>query len=226
MLSLHPMNVNLHHSWKVQLSHEFEKPYFKSLAEFVRLEYQNGICFPPGKLIFSAFDHCHFDNLKVVILGQDPYHGPGQANGLCFSVNENVQIPPSLQNIFKEIQSDLGLPKPGNGDLTRWADQGVLLLNATLSVRAHQAGSHQKKGWEVFTDAVIRIVSDHKEHAVFLLWGNYARKKSVLIDKHKHLILESAHPSPLSAYQGFLGNRHFSKSNEYLKAHHIQPIQW
>jgi uracil-DNA glycosylase len=220
------MNVSIHPSWKSQIQNEFDQPYFKSLAEFVKNEYQTGICFPPGKLIFSAFEHCHFDDLKVVILGQDPYHGPGQANGLCFSVNSGIAIPPSLQNIFKEIHSDLGVPIPDNGDLSRWADQGVLLLNATLTVRANQAGSHQKKGWENFTDAVIRYISENKEHIVFLLWGNYARKKSVLINPSKHLILESAHPSPLSAYQGFFGNRHFSKTNEYLKAHKLKTVDW
>lgn len=223
---LHPMNVKIHDSWSAVLQPEFSRPYFEKLTQFVREEYRTTKCYPPANLIFSAFDHCHFDEVKVVILGQDPYHGEGQANGLCFSVNRNVPIPPSLKNIFKEIHSDLGVPVPGHGDLTRWADQGVLLLNATLSVRANQAGSHQKKGWEEFTDAVIRAINEQKQNVVFLLWGNYAGKKATAIDQSKHLVLTSAHPSPLSAYQGFLGNKHFSKTNEYLMKHNLAPIQW
>jgi uracil-DNA glycosylase len=220
------MIVNLHHSWKSQLASEFEQPYFQTLLEFVKEEYQSEMCFPPAELIFAAFDHCHFDNLKVVILGQDPYHGPGQANGLCFSVSNGIPMPPSLRNIFKEIHADLGLFAPDNGNLIRWADQGVLLLNTTLTVRAHLPGSHQKKGWEVFTDATIRHISEKKERVVFMLWGNYARKKAAMISAGKHLILESAHPSPLSAYQGFFGCNHFSKTNEYLKANQMQTIDW
>lgn len=220
------MNVKIEDSWKEQLSEEFQKPYFATLAEFVRKEYTERKIYPPAKLIFNAFDRCKFEDVKVVILGQDPYHGPGQAHGLCFSVNDGIQYPPSLQNIFKEISSDIQVPIPSSGNLERWADQGVLLLNATLTVRASQAGSHQKKGWETFTDAVIKTVSENQEGVVFILWGSYAQKKSVMIDSSKHLILKSVHPSPLSAYRGFFGCKHFSKTNEYLISKDKAPIQW
>lgn len=220
------MNVRIEESWKQRLAEEFEKEYFVKLTEFVRAEYASKTIYPPAKLIFNAFEHCPFDDVKVVIIGQDPYHGPGQAHGLCFSVAEGVPNPPSLQNIFKEILSDIGKPLPPNGDLTRWANQGVLLLNATLTVQAHQAGSHQRKGWETFTDAVIRHLAEEREHLVFILWGAYAQKKGAFIDRDKHLVLASAHPSPLSAYNGFFGNRHFSRANEYLKAHGIAEIEW
>ncbi len=220
------MNVQIEESWKQQLTSEFEKPYFINLTDFVRQEYKSMTIYPPGKLIFNAFNLCPFNETKVVIIGQDPYHGPGQAHGLCFSVNDGVAFPPSLVNIFKEIQSDLGLPAPPTGNLTRWASQGVLLLNATLTVRAHQAGSHQRKGWEEFTDAAIRRLAEEKEHLVFILWGSYAQKKGAFIDRNKHLVLASAHPSPLSAYNGFFGNKHFSRTNEYLVAHGENPINW
>ena len=220
------MNVRIEESWKQKLTPEFEKDYFIKLTEFVRAEYASKTIYPPAKQIFNAFDHCPFDDVKVVIIGQDPYHGPGQAHGLCFSVAEGVPNPPSLQNIFKEIMSDLGKPMPANGDLTRWAHQGVLLLNATLTVQAHQAGSHQRKGWEEFTDAAIRLLAEEREHLVFILWGAYAQKKGAFIDRSKHLVLASAHPSPLSAYNGFFGNKHFSRTNEYLKAHGIAEIEW
>lgn len=220
------MNVRIEESWKQKLTPEFEKDYFIKLTEFVRAEYASKTIYPPAKQIFNAFDHCPFDDVKVVIIGQDPYHGPGQAHGLCFSVAEGVPNPPSLQNIFKEIMSDLGKPMPANGDLTRWARQGVLLLNATLTVQAHQAGSHQRKGWEEFTDATIRLLAEEREHLVFILWGAYAQKKGAFIDRSKHLVLASAHPSPLSAYNGFFGNKHFSRTNEYLKAHGIAEIEW
>ncbi|WPY97127.1 uracil-DNA glycosylase [Christiangramia sp. OXR-203] len=221
------MNVRIDQSWKKVLNAEFEKDYFKNLIQYVKKEYTEYKCFPPGSEIFAAFDHSTFDNTRVVILGQDPYHGVGQANGLCFSVRDNVQIPPSLINIFKEIETDLNKPAPSNGNLERWADQGVLLLNATLSVRAHQAGSHQNKGWEVFTDEVIRLISQEKENVVFMLWGGYAKKKSKLIDSSKHLILTSGHPSPLSANRGYwFGNKHFSKANKYLQSKGKNPINW
>ena len=220
------MDVRIEESWKQRLAPEFEKDYFIKLTEFVRAEYASKTIYPPAKLIFNAFDHCPFDDVKVVIIGQDPYHGPGQAHGLCFSVAEGIPNPPSLQNIFKEIMSDLGKPMPANGDLTRWARQGVLLLNATLTVQAHQAGSHQRKGWEEFTDAAIRLLAEEREHLVFILWGAYAQKKGAFIDRSKHLVLASAHPSPLSAYNGFFGNKHFSRTNEYLKAHGITEIEW
>ena len=220
------MNVRIEESWKRRLAEEFEKDYFVKLTEFVRAEYASKTIYPPARFIFNAFDHCPFDEVKVVIIGQDPYHGPGQAHGLCFSVAEGVPNPPSLQNIFKEILSDLGKPLPPNGDLTRWANQGVLLLNATLTVQAHQAGSHQRKGWEAFTDAAIRHLAEEREHIVFILWGAYAQKKGAFIDRNKHLVLTSAHPSPLSAYNGFFGNKHFSRTNEYLKAHGITEIEW
>ena len=220
------MNVQIEESWKKQLQAEFEKDYFIKLTDFVRNEYASTQIYPPGKLIFNAFNLCPFDKAKVVIIGQDPYHGPGQAHGLCFSVNDGVAFPPSLKNIFKEIQDDLGIPVPDSGNLTRWANQGVLLLNATLTVRAHQAGSHQKKGWEEFTDAAIRALAEQREHLVFILWGAYAQKKGAFIDRNKHLVLASAHPSPLSAYNGFFGNKHFSRANEYLMAHGENPVSW
>ena len=220
------MNVQIEESWKKQLQAEFEKDYFIKLTDFVRNEYASTQIYPPGKLIFNAFNLCPFDKAKVVIIGQDPYHGPGQAHGLCFSVNDGVAFPPSLKNIFKEIQDDLGIPVPESGNLTRWANQGVLLLNATLTVRAHQAGSHQKKGWEEFTDAAIRALAQQREHLVFILWGAYAQKKGAFIDRNKHLVLASAHPSPLSAYNGFFGNKHFSRANEYLMAHGETPVCW
>ena len=220
------MNVQIEESWKQRLDPEFDKDYFVRLTDFVRSEYQTTTIYPPGKLIFNAFNLCPFDKAKVVIIGQDPYHGPGQAHGLCFSGNDGVAFPPSLQNIFKEIKSDLGTPIPPSGNLTRWANQGVLLLNATLTVRAHQAGSHQRKGWEEFTDAAIRILAEQREHLVFILWGAYAQKKGAFIDRNKHLVLTSAHPSPLSAYNGFFGNKHFSRANEYLIAQGETPINW
>lgn len=220
------MNVQIEESWKQHLALEFEKDYFAKLTDFVRQEYQTTTVYPPGRLIFNAFNLCPFDKVKVVIIGQDPYHGPGQAHGLCFSVNDGVPFPPSLQNIFKEIQSDLGTPVPATGNLTRWANQGVLMLNATLTVRAHQAGSHQRRGWEEFTDAAIRLLAEERENLVFILWGAYAQKKGAFIDRNKHFVLASAHPSPLSAYNGFFGNKHFSRTNEYLVSHGQQPIQW
>jgi uracil-DNA glycosylase len=220
------MNVTIEESWKKALENEFGSPYFERLASFVKSAYASGVVYPPGRHIFEAFNRTPFDKVKVVILGQDPYHEPGQAHGLCFSVAEGVPNPPSLQNIFKEIMSDLGKPMPANGDLTRWAHQGVLLLNATLTVQAHQAGSHQRKGWEEFTDAAIRLLAEEREHLVFILWGAYAQKKGAFIDRSKHLVLASAHPSPLSAYNGFFGNKHFSRTNEYLKAHGITEIEW
>ncbi len=220
------MNVQIEDSWKKHLAPEFEADYFSRLTNFVRDEYARYTVYPPGKLIFNAFNSCPFDKVKVVIIGQDPYHEPGQAHGLCFSVNDGVPFPPSLQNIFKEIASDLGTPSPKSGNLTRWTEQGVLLMNATLTVRAHQAGSHQNKGWETFTDAAIRHLAEEREHLVFILWGSYAQKKGAMIDRNKHLILSSAHPSPLSAYRGFFGNGHFSKTNKYLLEHGIEPINW
>lgn len=220
------MKVNIETSWQERLSEEFEKAYFASLVDFVKKAYATTTVYPPGREIFNAFEHCPFDRLKVVILGQDPYHEPGQAHGLCFSVNDGVVFPPSLQNIFKEIQADLGTPVPRSGNLLRWADQGVLLLNATLTVQAHQAGSHQKRGWEEFTDAVIHKIATEKEHVVFLLWGSYAQNKGQFIDPQRHLVLRSPHPSPLSAHRGFFGNHHFSKANEYLIATGQSPIVW
>lgn len=219
-------NVDIEPSWHEKLMAEFEKPYFEMLTQFVRAEYANGVCFPPGKLIFNAFNQCPFDNVKVVLIGQDPYHEPGQAQGLCFSVGDGVKFPPSLRNIFTEIQSDLGVDVPDSGDLTRWAKQGVLLLNATLTVRAHAAGSHQNKGWETFTDAVIRAVSEGRDNVVFMLWGSYAQSKAKLIDSTRHCVLKSAHPSPLSAYRGFFGNHHFSICNQYLQQHGQEAINW
>jgi uracil-DNA glycosylase len=219
--------VKIHPSWQKHLSREFEKSYFSNLTEFVRQEYTSTKCYPPGGKIFSAFDRTSFDEVKVVILGQDPYHGPRQANGLCFSVSEDVAIPPSLVNIFQEIQQDVGSTIPSHGNLERWASQGVLLMNAVLTVRAGQAGSHQKKGWETFTDQVIRTLSDEKNNLVFLLWGGFAKSKSKLIDHSKHLVLESGHPSPLSANRGYwFGNRHFSQTNKYLQEHGRAPIDW
>ena len=220
------MEVNIESSWKDILRDEFNKPYFKSLSQFIREEYTSQEVFPPAKLIFNAFDKCPFHKVKVVIIGQDPYHNPGQANGLCFSVNDGVRIPPSLINIYKEIERDLGKLAPKSGNLERWSNQGVLLLNATLTVRAHSAGSHQKKGWEQFTDAVINKLSNSCENIVFLLWGNYAQQKGKNIDANKHMVLKSAHPSPLSAHRGFLGNQHFSKTNNYLIKHNKEPIDW
>ena len=220
------MNVQIDKSWKKYLEPEFEKDYFAQLTDFVRNEYQQHQIFPPGKLIFNAYNLCAFDDVKVVIIGQDPYHGPGQAHGLCFSVNDDIPFPPSLKNIFKEIKNDLGIDAPTSGNLTRWAEQGVLMLNATLTVRAHQAGSHQNKGWETFTDATIRALAESKENIVFILWGNYAQRKGAFINRDKHLVLTSAHPSPLSAHNGFFGNKHFSKTNEYLIDHNKVAINW
>ncbi|MDB5265911.1 MAG: Uracil-DNA glycosylase [Parcubacteria group bacterium] len=221
------MEVKIESSWKKHLKDEFEKPYFKELTEFVKKEYEKGSVYPAPKNIFRAFELTPFDEVKVVILGQDPYHGPKQAIGLSFAVNEGVRNPPSLQNIFKEIESDFSTPMVHTGgDLSRWAEQGVLLLNATLTVRAATAGSHQGKGWEEFTDAVIQKLSDEREHLVFILWGNYARAKGARIDRTKHLVIESAHPSPFSAYNGFFGSKPFSKANAYLKAHGEKPIDW
>lgn len=220
------MLVRIAEDWKYLLQPEFDKPYFEKLVGFIKDEYQKHTIYPPGSLLFNAFDQCRFDDLKVVILGQDPYHGPNQANGLCFSVKPGIPFPPSLRNIFKEIGTEYNQPPPGDGDLTRWANQGVLLLNATLSVRAGQAGSHQGKGWETFTDEVIRSIAQKKEKVVFMLWGNYARKKKPLIEGLNHLILESPHPSPLSAHRGFFGNDHFVRANDYLKAHGKSPIKF
>ena len=221
------MDVKIESTWKQQLGAEFDKPYFATLAEQVRQAYAAGSCFPPKKLVFNAFNLCPFDEVKVVIMGQDPYHEPGQAMGLSFSVPEGVAIPPSLQNIFKEIQADLGKPLPTSGNLTRWASQGVLLLNATLTVQAHVANSHQRLGWSVFTDAAICALSAHREHLVFMLWGSYARSKRSLIDGQRHLVLESVHPSPLSANRGgWFGNHHFSKCNAYLQSHGMTGIDW
>lgn len=220
------MDVKIEDGWKNQLSEEFKKDYFVKLSEFVRDEYKTQKVYPPGKLVFNAFDQCPFNNIKVVILGQDPYHGPGQAHGLCFSVNDDIKIPPSLRNIFKELNQDVGKAIPKTGNLIEWAKQGVLLLNATLTVRAHQAASHQKKGWEQFTDAVIQKINNEKENVVFLLWGNYAISKNKFIDPNKHLILSSVHPSPLSASRGFFGNKHFTRTNEFLDEKGLNPINW
>ena len=221
------MNVQIEDSWKRHLQEEFEKPYFAGLTEKVRQEYMAGTCYPPGKLIFNAFNLCPFDQVKVVIIGQDPYHEPGQAHGLSFSVQDGVQFPPSLQNIFKEIHDDLGTPMPDSGDLSRWAEQGVLLLNATLTVRAHQANSHASLGWQNFTDAAIKALATVREHLVYMLWGGFARSKAYMIDKQKNLVLESVHPSPLSANRGgWFGQHQFSCCNEYLKQNKIEPIRW
>jgi uracil-DNA glycosylase len=221
------MNVQIEATWKQHLGEEFEKPYFANLTSKVRSEYHHGPCYPPGKLIFNAFNLCPFDKVKVVIIGQDPYHEPGQAMGLSFSVPEGIAMPPSLLNIFKEIENDLGKPMPANGDLTRWAEQGVLLLNATLTVRAHMANSHQKLGWDVFTDAAIKALSSHRQGLVYMLWGGYARSKRYLIDQQHNLVLESVHPSPLSANRGgWFGMHQFSRCNAYLTSKGQQPIDW
>lgn len=220
------MDVKIDESWKEQLKDEFGKEYFKSLTDFVRQEYKTKKIFPPAKLIFNAFDHTPFNDVKVVILGQDPYHGDGQAHGLSFSVNDGVRTPPSLVNMYKEINRDLGIEIPRSGNLTRWAEQGVLLLNATLTVVAHNAGSHQNKGWETFTDAAIKKLADQRENIVFLLWGSYAQKKAAFIDEQKHLVLKTVHPSPLSAHRGFMGCSHFSQTNTYLVSKGLEPIKW
>ena len=220
------MSVKIEPSWNEHLKDEFEKPYFNNLTNFVRQEYASTTVYPPGPLIFNAFDNCPFDDVEVVILGQDPYHEPRQAHGLCFSVQDGVPFPPSLLNIFKEIHADLGKPMPTSGDLSRWARQGVLLLNATLTVRAHQAGSHQNKGWETFTDAVIHRLAEQREGLVFILWGAYAQKKGAFINPKKHLVLKSPHPSPLSAHRGFFGNHHFSLANDYLRKQGKNEIDW
>ncbi|MFM7016520.1 MAG: uracil-DNA glycosylase [Bacteroidota bacterium] len=219
-------NVKLEESWKAQVANELSQPYFEELVHFLRKEKaNNNLVYPPGSQIFAAFENTAFHQVKVVIIGQDPYHGEGQANGLCFSVAPGVRVPPSLNNIFKELQRDLGIVPPKNGDLSAWTKQGVLLLNATLTVRANQAGSHQNKGWEKFTDAVIKTISDNRENVVFMLWGNYAKQKAACVDRSKHLVLEAAHPSPL-ARTGFSGCAHFSKANDYLTANNIQPVDW
>lgn len=220
------MEVKIENSWKEVLQTEFDKPYFEDLVNKVKTEYKTKTVFPKGSLIFNAFNLCPFDKVKVVILGQDPYHEKGQAHGLAFSVPEGIALPPSLQNIYKEIENDLNIKINQNGDLTRWAKQGILLLNSTLTVEQHRAASHQSFGWETFTDNVILNLSQRKQNLVFILWGSFAIKKGNLIDKSKHLVLTSVHPSPLSAYRGFFGNRHFSQTNNYLRAHNIEPIQW
>ena len=220
------MDVRIEPSWKTRLQSEFEKPYFGLLTDFVRSEYRQTACYPPAKLIFNAFDACPFEQVKVVLLGQDPYHEPGQAHGLCFSVPEGITTPPSLRNIFQERKADLGLPVPTSGNLSHWASQGVLLLNATLTVRAHTAGSHQNKGWEEFTDSAIRHLATERTNLVFILWGSYAQKKAAFIDPKQHLLLRSPHPSPLSASRGFFGNHHFTLTNDYLIQHNIAPINW
>ncbi len=221
------MNVIISDSWKPALQPEFDKPYFVKLAEFLREEYATQRVYPPGKLLFNAFDNCPFEATRVVILGQDPYHGEGQANGLAFSVADGITKPPSLINIFKEIQDDLGKPIPKSGNLERWASQGVMLLNATLTVRAGQAGSHQGKGWETFTDAVIKLISEQKQNVVFMLWGAYAQKKGAVIDESKHLVLKAKHPSPMAAqWGGWFGTKHFSQANDYLVSNGLAPIEW
>lgn len=220
------MNVKIEDSWKSVLKDEFEKAYFKDLTDFVKSEYSSQTIFPPGRQIFSAFEHTPFDRVKVVIIGQDPYHGRGQANGLCFSVSDGIPFPPSLQNIFKELKDDLNIEIPKSGNLERWADQGVLLLNATLTVRESNAGSHQNRGWEQFTDAVIQKLSTEKQYLVFILWGSYAQKKGAMIDPSKHFIIKSAHPSPLSSYRGFFGSKPFSKTNQFLKSIGKEEIKW
>ena len=220
------MNVKIEESWKQALAGEFEKPYFGILADFVRQEYTGHTIYPKGKDIFRAFDACPFDRVKVVILGQDPYHGPGQANGLCFSVHEGIPFPPSLINIFKEIKDDLGIDIPANGSLERWAQQGVLLLNATLTVRAHQAGSHQNKGWETFTDAVVAKLAGAKSKLVYMLWGSYAQKKAAIVNPNENLVLKSPHPSPLSAHRGFFGSKPFSRANAYLQEQGLGTVLW
>lgn len=218
--------VKIDPSWFEVLKAEFDKPYFEKLVNFIKAEYSTKTIYPHGKNIFRAFELCPFDKVKVVIIGQDPYHGPGQANGLCFSVNDGVPLPPSLQNIYKEIETDLNMKMPSTGNLDNWSRQGVLLLNATLTVRANQAGSHQRQGWEDFTDAVIKTISDRKENIVFLLWGKYAQEKGMIIDSSKHHILKAPHPSPLSAYAGFFGCKHFSKTNQYLESIGKDPVNW
>jgi uracil-DNA glycosylase len=220
------MEVKIEKSWKKRLQTEFDKPYFEKLVAFIKEEYQTKTIFPPASQIFNAFDNCPFDDVKIVIIGQDPYHGVSQAHGLCFSVNGGVELPPSLVNIFKEIERSMGKPIPKLGNLQRWAEQGVLLLNATLTVQAHQAGSHQGRGWETFTDAVIQLVSRERENVIFMLWGNYAQQKKVFIDAAKHKILTSVHPSPLSAYRGFIGNNHFQLANDYLEEMGMKKIDW
>lgn len=220
------MKVQIEESWRERLQGEFDKPYFEQLTAFVRQEYIQRVVYPPAKLIFNAFNLCPFHRVKVVLIGQDPYHGPGQAQGLCFSVNDGVKFPPSLVNIFKELESDLGIPAPTSGSLVRWAEQGVFLLNATLTVREHEAGSHQNRGWEEFTDAVIRCLATEREHLVFILWGSYAQRKGAFIDRSRHLVITSPHPSPLSAYHGFFGTKPFSRTNDYLVANGQEPIQW
>ena len=220
------MDVKIADDWKALLQDEFDKPYFEELVRFVRNEYATTTIFPAGRNIFRAFDKCPLDKLKVVIIGQDPYHGEGQANGLCFSVNDGVQFPPSLQNIFKEIASDIGTPIPASGNLDRWAEQGVLLLNSVLTVRAHQAASHAGRGWEQFTDAVVRIIGEQKQGIVYMLWGSYAQRKGQMADPTQNLILKSVHPSPLSVYRGFFGCKHFSQANAYLESLGKEPIVW
>jgi len=221
------MSVKIEESWKAVLGDEFEKEYFLRLTDFVKTEYATTVCYPPGSLIFNAFQATPWNKVKVVILGQDPYHGPSQAHGLCFSVNDGIPFPPSLYNIFKEVRDDIGTLIPASGNLTRWAEQGVLLLNATLTVRAGQAGSHQNRGWETFTDAVIHALNKGKENLVFLLWGSYAQNKGKFIDTSRHLVLKARHPSPLSANSGgWFGTHHFSKTNEYLRQHGLEPINW
>jgi uracil-DNA glycosylase len=220
------MEVRIEESWKERLKPEFEKDYFIKLTDFIKNEYSTGTVFPPGGLIFNSFNLCPFGSVKAVIIGQDPYHGPGQAHGLCFSVRDGMEFPPSLKNIFKEIESDTGTPVPPSGNLERWAAQGVLLLNATLTVKEHLAGSHQNKGWEKFTDAAINILNQEKNNIVFFLWGAYAQKKCESIDESRHLVLKSVHPSPLSASRGFFGNHHFSMCNKYLISKGIEPVKW
>ncbi len=220
------MNIKIEESWKQALAAEWDKDYFVALTQWLRGEYASKQVFPPGRQIFAAFDTTPFQDVKVVILGQDPYHDVGQANGLCFSVNDGIPFPPSLNNIFKEVHNDTGAPIPASGNLERWARQGVLLLNATLTVEAHRAGSHQNRGWEEFTDAAIARLAAEREHLVFILWGSYAIKKGAFINRMKHLVLTSPHPSPLSAYRGFFGNHHFSQANAYLTQHGIEPINW
>lgn len=220
------MDVKIADDWKQLLQEEFDKPYFEELTRFVREEYSVGTIYPAGRNIFRAFDKCPVDSLKVVIIGQDPYHGPGQANGLCFSVNDGIPFPPSLQNIFKEISDDIGTPVPQSGNLDRWAEQGVLLLNSVLTVKAHLAASHAGRGWEQFTDAVVRAVAERKEGVVYMLWGSYAQRKGAIADPSRNLILKAVHPSPLSAYRGFLGCRHFSQANAYLESLGKEAIRW
>ena len=220
------MTVRIEESWRQVLQPEFDKPYFELLTSFIRREYASKQCFPPARDIFRAFDVCPFNRVKVVIIGQDPYHDVGQAHGLCFSVADGVRIPPSLENIYKELQRDLAIPIPASGNLNRWAEQGVLLLNATLTVEAHRPGSHQNKGWEDLTDAAIAALNQQRKHIVYMLWGAYAQKKGQYIDRRQNLVLTAPHPSPLSAYKGFIGCGHFSKANQYLEEHHLSPIQW